>query len=54
MSRIGKLQLAIGIVAPFDRQFDERDQQGVLVRRDERAFGQDALDVGDEPDLVLR
>jgi hypothetical protein len=29
------------------------DQQGVLVRRDERAFGQNELDIGGEPDIVL-
>jgi hypothetical protein len=49
-----QLQLAIGIVSAFDRQFHERDQQGVLVGRDERAFRQDALDVGYEPYLVFR
>jgi hypothetical protein len=47
-------QHAIGTIAPFDREFDECDQQGVFVRRDERAFREDAFDVGDEPDLILR
>jgi len=37
MSRIGKASSRLESVAALDRQLHERDQQGVLVGRDERA-----------------
>jgi hypothetical protein len=38
----------------FDAKVGQREQERIFVGRDERAFGQQALEVAQELDLLLR